>query len=314
MNTRAIQWIPIQSVHCQECARNTENTRAISRIHAQYREASRSRNRWVPWGLTTATITEPQNRQLSRLFQILGRTGNYRNYFRSLPLNREFLHRSTMSWQQIVNRYLWWWLVTCVTVMIEWGKEKYPKCCRVQSATSISSDDDVIGNFFLWLTISSPPPMVDKGLTRVRAGHWTELSQQNNFSATSLSSVHTHNWLNWTVSLRNTVQLHCFTRGQLMHMSLSKRNTVQEDNLLCTRCSAKSNTEREGEREIGRVPGGTRPPLGSLLFTCSTALHCASLALLLGGVWVGVAEWLVLMLALGVPFLPYWDSRERVGI
>ena len=68
------------------------------------------------------------------------------------------------------------------------------------------------------------------------------------------------------------------------------------------------------QREIGRVPGGMRPPLGSLLFTCSTALHCASLTLLLGGVWVGVAEWLVLMLALGVPFLPYWDSRERVGI
>ena len=199
MNTRAIQWIPIQSVHCQEYARNTENTRAISRIHAQYREAPRSRNRWVPWGLTTATITKPQNRQLSRLFQILGRTGNYRNYFRSLPLNREFLHRSTMSWQQIVNRYLWWWLVTCVTVMIEWGKEKYPKYCRVLSEcsllqvslqTSISSDDKVIGNFFLWLTISSPPPMVDKGLTRVRAGDWTELSQQNNFSVTSLSSVH----------------------------------------------------------------------------------------------------------------------------
>ena len=214
----------------------------------------------------------------------------------------------------------------CLTVMIEWGKEKYPKYCRVLSEcsllqvslqTSISSDDKEIVNFFLWLTISSPPPMVDKGLTRVRAGDWAKLSQQNNFSVTSLSLlyiVHPHNWLNWTLSLRNTVQLHCFTRGQLMHMSLSKRNTVQEDNLLCTRCSAKSNTEREGEREIGRVPGGTRLPLGSLLFTCSTALHCASLTLLLGGVWVGVAEWLVLMLALGVPFLPYWDSRERVGI
>ena len=104
------------------------------RIHcAQYREASRSRNRWVPWGLTTATITKPQNRQLSRLFQILGRTGNYRNYFRSLPLNGEFLHRSTMSWQQIVaavNRYLWWWLVR--SNCNDWMGEKIQnivECC-----------------------------------------------------------------------------------------------------------------------------------------------------------------------------------------
>ena len=53
-----------------------------------------------------------------------------------------------------------------------------------------------------------------------------------------------------------------------MHMSLSKRNTVQEDNLLCTRCSAKSNTERDREGAWGDETAPGVPPV--YLLNCSS--------------------------------------------
>ena len=84
-----------------------------------------------------------------------------------------------------------------LTVMIEWVKWfKMLQNDVYYLTASIGSDDEVIGYFshgwqfhlLLLLTISSPA-MVDKGLTWVWPGYWAELSQQNNFCATSLCTI-----------------------------------------------------------------------------------------------------------------------------
>ena len=95
MNTQAIQWIQKLIASCTNGDQYSEVQCERCEHSWEYRDASC--NRWVPWVLTITTITEPQTGQLSRLFQILGGTGDYRNYFRSLLSKREFLHRSTIN-------------------------------------------------------------------------------------------------------------------------------------------------------------------------------------------------------------------------
>ena len=106
--------------------------------------------------------------------------------------------------------------------------------------------------------------MVDKGLTWVWPGYWAELSQQNNFCATSLCTI--------TYNCRKGI---LYT----LHFTLNRSNALYTLHFTVAMHNAYG-TSLSCSRE--RLPGGRRAP-GVYLLNCSFAREW-------GNVWVGVTR------------------------